>query len=128
MWVEGRLRQPVPSLLQQVFCLVVVRSWLQQVSHNLGLLVPKSFQDPRGNPSEFPKSGRVQHGLLGPVLSGSSLVPRVGQEDTRENAAVDVGSTVGLGNTSGWQVGHTGSVSAASASNNPVNPRQVLAG
>ena len=62
---------------------------------------PKSLQDPGNSTSGFPKSGHVSHGLLGAVLSGSSLGPRVGPEDTRESAAVDVGSPVGLGNMSG---------------------------
>ena len=111
--------RPVPSLLQQVFYLVVVRSWLQQVSHSLGLLV-LAVKDPY-LPLKVSKTLGLTKvvSLKVVVLSMVSWVrrcpgpPWLGPEDTRESAAVDMGSATGLGSVSGRQVGHTGSVSAA---------------
>ena len=94
------------------------------VGGNGSIPAPKSLQDPGVSRSGIPKSGHVQHGFLGPVLSGSALAVGSGQVDVRESAAVDVGSTVGLGSVSGRQVGRTGSESATFASGIPVPPEQ----
>ena len=84
------------------------------------ILAPKRLQESRASQNGVPSS-QVKHGLLSPVLSGSSLVRTFGQEDMTGNAA-DVGSLLGAGSVTGQQAGYMRNMSTAPAISNPVPP------
>ena len=73
----------------------------------------KSLQGSRASQNGVP-SGKVQHALLSPALSASSLVATFGQGDMSGSAAV-VGSLLGTGSVAGPQAGHMRNMSTVPA-------------